>query len=83
MDGGPQRRASGPALFQREVDDILQTRATPTPPPTNENGFRKGSKVQHASFGFGVILNIEGDHIQVAFKHAGIKKLLADYLELS
>ena len=80
LDGGPHKRASGPALFQREMDDILQTRAAPTE-KIDADGFRKGSKVQHESFGFGVILNVEGDHIQVAFKHAGVKKLLADYLE--
>jgi DNA helicase-2/ATP-dependent DNA helicase PcrA len=81
LEGGPyNHRATGPALFQREMDSILQAR-TPAPPPEAETGFRKGSKVQHASFGFGVILHIEGDHIQVAFKHAGVKKLLADYLE--
>ncbi len=82
-DGGPYtRRANGPALFQKEMDHILAVRpkvAAPTP----ENAFHKGAKVQHGQFGFGIILNIEGDHVQVAFKHAGVKKLLIDYLDIA
>lgn len=77
MDGGPYaRRASGPAIFQREVESILNTL---TPPPT----FSKGVRVFHQKFGNGVILNVEGDHLQIAFKHAGVKKILAEYVEKS
>lgn len=82
MDGGPYvKRATGPALFQKEMDHILSQRVIPSSAAPSPTGFAKGGKVQHAQFGFGVILNIEGEHVQVAFKHAGVKKLLADYLE--
>ena len=82
MEGGPQsQRAAGPQLFQREMETILAGRIEVTRPSDSVAGFRKGSKVQHAQFGFGIIVGVEGEHIQVAFKHAGLKKLLADYLE--
>lgn len=78
------RRASGPQLFQKEMDAILAGRiemnATAQP---ESSSLRKGSQVFHASFGAGVVLMIEGDHVQVAFKHAGIKKLLADYISVA
>jgi len=81
-DGGPyKKRASGPAMFQQKMDEILGNRVST--PATQEKTLRKGAKVQHGQFGFGVVLSIEGDHVQVAFKHAGVKKLLADYLELA
>ncbi len=76
LDGGPHgKRASGPAMFQREVEAILNERVTVSP-------FAQGAKVFHQKFGNGVILSSEGDHLEIAFKHAGIKKILAEYVEL-
>ncbi len=93
LDGGPYaRRASGPALFQREVEEIFSQRvvapakaahALEPSPPRPENGLRKGARVFHQKFGNGVVLNVEGDHLQIAFKHAGVKKILAEYVELA
>jgi DNA helicase-2/ATP-dependent DNA helicase PcrA len=83
LDGGPySRRASGPALFQREVEAILGTRVAvePTAPVAS---LRKGVRVFHQKFGNGVILTVEGDHLQIAFKHAGVKKILAEYVEVA
>jgi DNA helicase-2/ATP-dependent DNA helicase PcrA len=80
LDGGPYtKRASGPALFQKEVEAILGTRVE----PVAESALRKGARVFHQKFGNGVILNVEGDHLQIAFKHAGVKKILAEYVELA
>lgn len=81
MDGGPyNKRAAGPALFQREVENILGTRVETKPEALP--ALRKGARVKHEQFGYGVVLNVEGDHLQIAFKHAGVKKMLADYVEL-
>lgn len=83
MDGGPyHKRAASPAMFQKELDSLIGNRVTQTS-SIDTSVIRKGSSVQHETFGQGVVLNIDGDHIQVAFKHAGVKKLLADYLSLS
>lgn len=82
MDGGPYtKRAAGPALIQRGMEDILAIRLETKPEalPT----LRKGARVKHEQFGYGVILNVEGDHLHIAFKHAGVKKMLADYVEVS
>jgi len=83
MEGnGPyNKRAAGPALFQRGVENILATRVETAPEALP--ALRKGARVKHEQFGYGVILNVEGDHLQVAFKHAGVKKMLADYVELA
>lgn len=81
LDGGPYaRRAAGPALFQREVEAILSTRVEPQTP---SSPFHKGVRVFHQKFGNGVILTVEGDHLQIAFKHAGVKKILAEYVEVA
>ncbi len=99
LDGGPySRRATGPAMFQREVESILGNNSsyatssasargttfaasTPTNIPTSK--LIKGARVFHQKFGNGVILSSEGDHLEIAFKHAGTKKILAEYIELA
>jgi DNA helicase-2/ATP-dependent DNA helicase PcrA len=100
IDGGPyHKRASGPALFQKEVDAVLASslraqRSNPSSAPgerwvasspsaSRNDGLRKGARVFHQKFGNGVVLNVEGDHLEIAFKHAGIKKILAEYVELA
>ena len=84
LDGGPYtRRASGPQMFQKEVDAILGNRLSPEPPKIARNGLTKGNRVFHQKFGNGVIISIEGDHLEIAFKHAGVKKILAEYVELA
>ena len=82
LDGGPYaKRASGPALFQREVEAILGSRVTvESTMPTAT--FKKGVRVFHQKFGNGVVLSAEGDHLEIAFKHAGIKKILAEYVDV-
>lgn len=88
MEGGVySRRASGPALFQKGIDEMTPTRRPVTRnalenQPT-ESAFRKGQQVQHTKFGPGIVLAIEGDHVTVAFKHAGKKKVMADYISAS
>lgn len=82
IEGGPyHKRAASPAMFQKELDGLLNHRVATTTLDTGQ--IRKGSRVSHETFGQGIVLNIDGDHVQVAFKHAGVKKLLADYLQLA
>ena len=86
LDGGHYAsRTSGPAMFQREVDAILGSRMAPISnvqsSARRSDGLTKGARVFHQKFGNGVILNIEGDHLEIAFKHAGVKKILAEYVE--
>ncbi|MFZ4541337.1 MAG: ATP-dependent helicase [Rickettsiales bacterium] len=104
LDGGPySKRATGPAMFQREVEAILgnsivtpgSSRGLPPRPAQHPSGdpgkrgrdntatFTKGTRVFHQKFGNGVILASEGDHLEIAFKHAGVKKILAEYVELA
>jgi DNA helicase-2/ATP-dependent DNA helicase PcrA len=83
LDGGPYaRRANGPQLFQQEMETILAGRLEP-PAGTEPAAIRKGARVKHEQFGYGVVLGAEGDHLQIAFKHGGVKKILADYVELA
>jgi DNA helicase-2/ATP-dependent DNA helicase PcrA len=50
------------------------------------NEFKPGQKVQHATFGVGIVLSAkeEGDDIQVAvaFPNVGMKKLMQSFAKL-
>lgn len=94
LEGGVySRRASGPALFQKDIDSLVNaslqnvTRSLNEPakpafaPVTPAHGFSKGSAVFHQKFGNGVVIAADGDHLTIAFKHAGQKKVMADYIK--
>ena len=42
--------------------------------------FKKGEKVFHQKFGYGLILEIEGENALIDFKKAGQKKVKTNYL---
>jgi DNA helicase-2/ATP-dependent DNA helicase PcrA len=54
--------------------------------PAEASGMRMGSRVRHAKFGEGVVLNFEGNgpqaRIQVNFEHQGTKWLMLSYANL-
>ena len=41
---------------------------------------RKGRQVMHETFGKGVVLNEDGEKVEVAFEGGGIRKILARFL---
>ncbi|MBL0338666.1 MAG: UvrD-helicase domain-containing protein [Rhodospirillaceae bacterium] len=42
--------------------------------------FLQGDKVFHQKFGYGIVLNREGEHLEIAFDKAGTKKVMAAFL---
>jgi DNA helicase II / ATP-dependent DNA helicase PcrA len=63
---------------------IKPTRSAPA--PSRELQFRAGQRVQHAQFGEGIVIESKLDRndeeVTVAFKKAGIKRLLASFANL-
>ncbi len=61
--------------------------AAPAPRPADTSGWRIGQNVEHAKFGEGVILNVEGSgadaRVQVKFRKAGSKWLSLEYAKLT
>jgi DNA helicase-2/ATP-dependent DNA helicase PcrA len=57
-----------------------------TPPPARTLEFRAGQRVKHATFGEGVViesrLDRNDEEVTIAFKKAGIKRLLASFANL-
>jgi len=62
------------------------TSARPAAAPSRELQFRAGQRVKHAQFGEGIViesrLDRNDEEVTVAFKKAGIKRLLASFANL-
>ncbi|WP_417783209.1 ATP-dependent helicase [Terasakiella pusilla] len=46
-----------------------------------DGGFRKGDHVQHAKFGKGVVLNVDGNKLDIAFATGGRKKVMDNFVD--
>ncbi len=42
--------------------------------------FSEGERVFHRKFGYGAVIGIEGDKLEIAFEKAGVKKVVAGYV---
>jgi DNA helicase-2/ATP-dependent DNA helicase PcrA len=72
---GGQSRSSGKAYYKEEEPERKrEIRASAL-------GFRIGERVLHKSFGYGTVLSLEGDRIDVFFDKAGQKKMVDRFVE--
>lgn len=46
-----------------------------------DDSFRKGGRVFHQKFGYGYIIALSGNSLEISFDKAGKKKLMADFVE--
>ncbi len=79
------------AAIRASVWDAPASRSTSSarsapPPPTRQPAFRAGQRVKHATFGEGIVIETRiernDEEVTVAFKKAGIKRLLASFANL-
>ena len=47
----------------------------------SEGGFNKGSQVFHQKFGYGRVMKVEGDRLDIEFDKAGRKKVIASFVQ--
>jgi DNA helicase-2/ATP-dependent DNA helicase PcrA len=83
LDGGVQR-ASGPAMFQRGIEDIFNEAVRVNPAmsiPSASLWLHK--RVFHQKFGYGKVVAEQGNHLEIMFDHSGRKKLMRDYVTLA
>jgi DNA helicase-2/ATP-dependent DNA helicase PcrA len=68
ISSSPSRRAY---VIEGEYTDI----SIPS-----HHGFHPQDRVFHQKFGYGRIIAINGDQLEIEFDHAGIKKVMADFV---
>jgi DNA helicase-2/ATP-dependent DNA helicase PcrA len=71
-------RPSGPRRGPRTHPRITDEDAAPK---GGEGALAKGTRVFHQKFGYGKIVSVEGDKLQIAFEKAGRKKVMAGFVE--
>jgi len=66
--------------WKQEVASILSAQ-TAQLPSVSSSGFAKNQRIFHQKFGYGRIISVSGNHIEINFEKAGHKKVLADFIE--
>ncbi|MBX9621788.1 MAG: UvrD-helicase domain-containing protein [Alphaproteobacteria bacterium] len=51
--------------------------------PIKEDAFRLHQRVFHIKFGYGHIIALEGDKLEINFDHTGIKKVMKSFVEIT
>jgi DNA helicase-2/ATP-dependent DNA helicase PcrA len=67
--GGAQRQMQTPAEARGLTIDA-----------TAISSFTQGDRVFHQKFGYGTVMGIEGDKLDIEFEHAGAKKVVARFI---
>ncbi len=49
--------------------------------PAKPGGFALGGRVFHQKFGYGRVIGVEGDRLEISFEKAGVKKVLDRFVE--
>jgi len=44
------------------------------------SSFTQGDRIFHQKFGYGYVMGIEGDKLDIEFEHAGSKKVVAKFV---
>ncbi len=74
----------GGERFQRQtnyVDSTARRVASESPLiPTSAAGFQRGDRVSHDKFGTGVVINMDGNKLDIAFSSGGTKRVLDSFV---
>lgn len=86
----PLHRRSGGFELEAAADRLLASAGDASatafedyPQLPEPDGPQKGCRVFHQKFGYGVVLTADGGHLEIAFKHAGRKKVMAEYVQVA
>lgn len=81
------RNAYKPAYSSYPAQHVAADYAAPVKRPADMSGWRIGQNVEHAKFGEGVVLSVEGSgadaRVQVQFRKTGSKWLSLEYAKLT
>jgi len=78
-DGTPARSGAG---FRRPTR-MVEVDEWDNEPRKSEHGFKIGDRVFHEKFGYGLVEEIDGSKLAIAFDKAGRKKVLDSFVEPS
>ncbi len=77
-----ERWSPGMARARRRAargDSFIEVTARAIDSPS-DGGFSKGSRVFHQKFGYGRVMRVEGNRLDIEFDQAGRKKVIASFV---
>ncbi len=79
----PEKHVDEEATIGRQNNAYGNTLSWDTVPQlaVRENAFKLGQRVFHMKFGYGTVMEVEGDKAEVHFDHAGPKRIMSSFLE--
>ena len=75
------RRARAAGGRRSSSPPMIEGRAKAVSVSAGKSKFKKGERVFHQKFGYGVIASIEGQKLTVDFEHSGSKKVIDTFVE--
>jgi len=82
LTGGIYSESRGGARsWESEVESILASAAAPAVASSVSTArFSRGQRIFHQKFGYGFVLSVSGDAVEINFDKAGHKKVMADFI---
>jgi len=81
-----KRQFSSPSMFVEEIKHCIPSSESDNEVSQNTSELKANTKVFHQKYGDGIILNVKGNgekaKVDVFFREAGLKKMLAESLEI-
>lgn len=74
----------GTSPYKTSSFQSLESPARPSLSPSAQNPrarFKVGDRVFHMKFGYGRVIDIQGDKLEVTFDHTGVKKVMISFIE--
>ncbi len=81
MSGVEKPSPLGRGLGEGKTEGYRSHLPHPGPLPKGEGVFAVNTRIFHQKFGYGRIIRAEGEHLEIAFEKAGVKKVMKDYVE--
>ena len=60
---------------------MIESDAVTVSTPEPQQGFKVGERVFHQKFGYGKILSVDGNKLEVKFEKSGTKKVIDTFVE--
>ena len=80
--GTARRLMSEHAAFRsRQAPPVVDATPMPTGGEAGPAGYATGDRVFHQKFGYGRILTVDGDKLEIAFEKAGTKKIIDRFVQ--
>lgn len=66
--------------FRTSIQDFGSRKSSLYEKPVSFHSFGVGDRIFHQKFGYGEVMEVDGDKLNIEFDHTGCKKIIADFV---